>query len=213
MGAVLLPTGRSLPHLHLILTILGWTVCAHAPIGTYGGSKQTLRASLSVDLFPPELALNTQTYKSLSAQVPRKSSHRCPLRHPGHWSILGSKMPCFDGLVLAPLWPTPIKIKSVSGPAWPRASNYDIRSYLSSASHVGLILWSVSWCSGPESLSEGRERLIHNSSVAQPPKLSGTAFLGPGHMSTLKQVTEIKGDKVCSLPRSRLYAQILILIL
>lgn len=177
------------------------------------GSKQTLRASLSVDLFPPELALSTQTYKSLSAQVPRKSGHRCPLLHSGQWSILGSEVPCFGGMVLAPLWPRPIKIMSVSGPAWPRASNCDIRSSLSSASHAGLALWSVSWGSGPESLPEGREHLIHNSSVAQPQKLSGTAFLGPGHMSTLKQVTEIKGDKICSLPRSRLYAQFLILIL
>lgn len=61
--------------------------------------------------------------------------------------------------------------------------------------------------------SQRGENIFHNSSVAQPQKLSGTAFLGPGHMFTLKQVTEIKGDKICSLPRSRLYAQFLILIL
>lgn len=73
MGAVLLPIGCSLPHPHLILTILGWTVCAHVPIGTYGGSKQTLRASLSVDLFPPELALNTQTLKVSVPKCPGKA--------------------------------------------------------------------------------------------------------------------------------------------
>lgn len=107
---------------------LFWALlCARAPIGTQG-SKQTLRASFSVDLFPPWIALSTQTYKSLSAQVPRKSGHRCPLLHPEQWSILGSKVPCFGGMVLAPLWPRPIKIMSVSGPAWPRASNCDIRS-------------------------------------------------------------------------------------
>ena len=45
--------------------------------------------------------------------------------------------------------------------------------------------------SGPGSPPEGRELLIHNSSVVSP----GTGFLGQGHMSTCTQVAETREMK------------------
>lgn len=44
--------------------------------------------------------------------------------------------------------------------------------------------------------AEGRELLIHNSSVVSP----GMGLLGPGHTFTLKQVTETKAMKSVDWP-------------
>lgn len=51
-------------------------------------------------------------------------------------------------------------------------------------------------CSDPGSSPEGREFLIHNSSVASPV----TSFPGSGHMSTFEQVTEMEQMKSVGWP-------------